>query len=423
MKHTLALLTLVVVSTALHAGPQPSQPVVPRSGEAQSVQGAEALYQRGLQALSAREMEPAKQAFLGALRANQRHVPSMLALAEVAFISKNDSDLRRWLTEAERTEPNNWQVHSALGRFHISREQFPQGEAALAKAVKLEAKALMPRTDLASLYLRRGAADKAVPLLREAIALAPKDARIHQTLGVALAATGNRADGLAMLKRAAELDPQDPLPWLAQAQMASNAAEAAPLIDQVLKRNPLQYDALMLRAGHQYAAKNLSASRQSLEQAAEANPKAADPYVRIGMLAHEAKQTNEARSAYLKALERDANHPLALNNLAMLILENKEDPARAETMARRALRALPNNAQLHDTLAMALVARKDKKGALAAINQAVKLDGQDPQIQLHLAEIQLLNGDRTGALKTVAGLKGKPGLDAARVEALQLRLR
>lgn len=415
----LALLAPLVLLAPAAAGPQPTQPVPTQAAAAGDARPA---YEAAMRALAAKEVEEAKRQLLAALRADERHVPSQLRLAEIAYQQRNETELKRWLALAERTAPDDVRVLTTVGRFYLLRDQVPQGEALLKRAAEIDAKALEPRVDLADALLRRKAAAEALPWLQQAVALAPQRPELHLRLGDALLRTGQVPQGQAALRQAAQLDPKAAQALVLLAASQTQPAESLKLLDEALKREPQHPGGWMLRAAYQFQVKDLAGARTSLERAAQADPKAAEPWARLGMMADEAQQTREARNYYLQALQRDAGHPVALNNLAMLQLKANEDPAQAEAMVRRALKTLPQQAQIHDTLARALVARKQKDGALAAVREAARLAPQDADIQLHLAEIQLLNGDREAARRTTEALRGRPGVDAERLARLLARL-
>lgn len=418
MKRSLVPLALVLcLALPALAAPEPSQPVLPRAGTGAS-NPADESYARGLQALSAGQPDEARRAFNEALKANDRHVMAMLALAELAFQNKNDTELKRWLQKAEQTEPNNVHVLLTLGRYHLTRDQASKAESVLTRAVDAQPKNLQALIDLADAHSRQRDHAKAAMRLRQAAELAPQSAQVQQLLGLALMRNGKPAEAEKHLLKAAELEPQSPEPLLLLAQMETKAAGATKYIDQALQRAPQSYDGLMMRAYWQHQAGDTAGARRTLDSVMKLYPKLAEPWVRLGMLASAEKRTADARSAYKAALERDANHPVALNNLAMISLEAGENPSVAEGMIRKALKVLPNNGALQDTLAAVLVAKKDARGALAAIQLAAKLSPNDPGIQLHLAEILLLNGDKVGAKRAAESVKAGPGVDAARLSAV-----
>jgi Flp pilus assembly protein TadD len=415
------LMLLALGPSALQAGPVPTQGVrpLPTAGS-----GDNQALQQGLAALQAKQPEEARKAFVAALRASPQSVEAMLGMAELGFQARNDAEALKWLQQAERTAPQRADVQTSLGRFFMARQQADKAEAALRKAVQLDAKALRPRLDLAELLLNRQASKEALPLLREAVQIEPKNALTHYGLGVALLNGGTVVEGEASLRKSAELDPKNPAPWLMLARIQRSGAAAEPFLEQALLRDPKNFDALMLRAQWQAGDKDPKTLRDTLQKAAQANTKVAEPWVRLALLDEAAGKRSDARRNYMAAIERDPHQPIALNNLVMMGLADGEDPSRLETMARRAVKALPNNAQVLDTLAQTLRARKDKKGALDAGVQAAKLAPKDVGIQLHVAELYQWNGDRAAArtaVETVLALQPK-GKEADKARELLTRL-
>ncbi len=399
------------------AAPELTQPVAPRVVAGVATPSDES-YQKGLQAMSARQYVEAKRWFVDSLRMNERNVNAMLGLVELSFQTQVDTETRRWLQKAEETDPNNAQVLTTVGRYHLLRGQIDKAESALIRAVEIDPKQVQTLIDLADVHSRLGVHDKAQSRLRQAAELDPKSAKIQLMLGASLQRSGKPAEAETALLKAADLDPQSPEPFVQLARNETKAAAANKYIDQALKRSPQHYDAQMLRVYWLYEAKDVAGVRKALETVMRQHPKAAEPWVQMGMLATMGNRPADAKSAYKSALERDPNHPIALNNLAMISLTAGENPSVAEGLVRKALRMLPNNAALQDTLAAVLVAKKDARGALTAIQLAAKLDPRDPGIQLHLAEIMVLNGDKAGAKRVLDALKGAPGVDAARLQAV-----
>lgn len=370
---------------------------------------------KGAEAMAAKQPDQARRHFEAALRNDPKQVAAMLGLAELAFQSRNDGETLKWLQQAERSAPQRAEVQAALGRFYMARKQPEKGEPALRKAIALDPKPLRPRLDLADALMRRGADAEALPLLKAAVAQDPKLAGAQLALGQLQQRMGAAAEADKTLRAAAELEPKSALPWLMLARAQKSAAGALPLLEQALQRQSEHYDALMLRAYWQMESRDAAAARETLVRAAKADAKAAEPLVRLGLLEEQAGQRSEARRQYLVAIERDPYHPVALNNLVMMGLADKEDPARLELMAKRAVKALPGNAQVLDTLALVQRQRKDKTGALASAQAAVKLDPKDAGLMLTLAEMQLWNGDREAARRSAAlvqQLKPAPALDA-----------
>lgn len=402
----------------LWAAPLPSQPVTPGLGSTGTPTLADEHLQRGLAALQANRGDEAKRWLDAALKLRPQHGLTLVALAELASARREPDQALRLLQRAEKAEPANALVLNAFARWHANRNEHAAAIGYFQRAIKADPRLLAPHIDLAEVHARQGDQAQALARLREAEKLDPRSARVQQLIGLTLQRQGDTAAAKRALARAAELDPGDLGTLLLQAQQAESAAEAQPLLDKVLKADAKNIDALVLRAEWQARGGDNDAARQTLRQATQAAPQNAEPWLRLATLAHQAKQTAEARSAYQEALQRAPEHPLVLNNFAVLLVESGGDAVAAEGMARRALQQMPAQAQLHNTLAMALAARKDFKAALQSSQTAVKLDPKDRSLQLQLAEIQLASGDREAAKRTAQNLRGATDVDAGRLAAL-----
>lgn len=375
------------------AMPIPTQGVSPGGDQQQSLPAL----QQGQRALQAGQNEAAQKAFNEALRADPKSIDALIGLAELGARARNDGEVLRRLQQAEQLAPKRADVQTLLGRHYLTRRDLPKAEAALRKAVQLDPKGLVPRATLAEVLALQGKMSEALPLLQQAQQQEPNNAAVAFALGHVQQRLGASAEAERQWRRTAELDPKNPAPWLALAQTAKQASAALPLLDEALRRAPERADILLVRAQWQLQAKDAAGARDSLQRAAKSDPKRAAPWVQLGLLEEAAGRRAEARRHYLAALERDAFEPVALNNLVMIGLAENEDPVRLELMARRAVKALPDQPAVHDTLARTLRARKDKKGALTAASEAVRLAPKDASMRLLLAEIQQWSGDRTAA--------------------------
>lgn len=157
-------------------------------------------------------------------------------------------DAIRWLTKATEFDPKNEQAWYSLGRCYYSQSRFAEAGNALDRARALNPKDLKAVTNLALVYemqnriddadrtyresiqladadphtdewpylnyasflLEHDHAPEALPLLRRAVALAPRCADCHAKLGKALAATNDAEGAVAELSQAIALSPDDP---------------------------------------------------------------------------------------------------------------------------------------------------------------------------------------------------------------------
>ncbi len=71
---------------------------------------------------------------------------------------------------------------------------------------------------------------------------------------------------------------------------------------------------------------------------------------------------------------------------------------KAVSLARRAYELEPANADVADTLAMALVRTGDQKEALRLLEGAVRASPEKPIIRFHFAQVLSESGDRDAAI-------------------------
>ena len=102
-----------------------------------------------------------------------------------------------------------------------------------------------------------------------------------------------------------------------------------------------------------------------------------------------------AERHYRSLLEVQPDNGLALNNVAWILTQRKSPDALA--MAQRANELIPNQPQLMDTLATALLAASQGAKALEVQKQALARSPQDPGLKLNLAKIYIANGDKVKA--------------------------
>src|SRR5262249_15273203 len=113
--------------------------------------------------------------------------------------------------------------------------------ARLRRALKLRPGYPEALNGLAGVLLARKQVDEALHTSQQAVALAPNDARLHDTLGTILRALGQHDASIASHERALALNPSVPGTWLNLAgtlQQAGHAHEAAAAYRRALELDP-----------------------------------------------------------------------------------------------------------------------------------------------------------------------------------------
>ncbi|MGO8759228.1 MAG: tetratricopeptide repeat protein [Terracidiphilus sp.] len=172
-----------------------------------------------------------------------------LKIVALDYVLLNDyPDAIHWLERAVAIDPQNREAWYGLGRCYYTQSRFTESEQAFQHVLALKpedvktvtnlglvyemenriddadrtygkAVALArtnPRSDewpylnYASFLLENSRAPEAIPLLEQAIGIAPRCADCHGKLGRALAATGKPTDAIGELREAVAISPQDP---------------------------------------------------------------------------------------------------------------------------------------------------------------------------------------------------------------------
>ncbi|MBP7828896.1 MAG: tetratricopeptide repeat protein [Kiritimatiellae bacterium] len=273
--------------------------------------------------------------------------------------------------EAIRTDPT---YVSSYSNYGIALDILGRTEESLVQhriAVRLQPAFAQGHVNLATALARSQRLDEAIEHLHLALGLQPDNALAHNNLGNCLCELRRSEEALAHYREALRLDPDF---IMAAANLGStlielgHAGEAMDLFDDFARRrtNPMEaWNALasmMIRKGH--GAEGLALS--------------------------------------LRVLERQPDHPLALNNAAWVMAVSTNpalrDGPKAVAMARQALEVLGHeNASLLATLAAAHAEASQFSEAVAtarrALNQAQK-QGETNQIAKARARLDQFRGGR-----------------------------
>jgi tetratricopeptide (TPR) repeat protein len=269
---------------------------------------------------------------------------------------------------------------------------YRQGQAAQALELILDADRLGIAPAISTLWRMRihyaeGAADSALAAARELTEIEPQAVEGWRVAGFALAEQGAPAEALPYVERWAELDEADPGPPLLAASLCREM---------------------------QAMSRGLAFARMALER----DPENERVQLELAAFLEATGDLEQATAIAQRILDRDANHPEALNFLGYLWIDRGIRLAEAETLVKRALKLQPDNPAFLDSMGWLWYKRGDLERAEEWLNRAISLGGRHPEIYQHLAQI-MLEADRIlEAQKTLElGLKWNPR-DAALTDFL-----
>lgn len=260
-------------------------------------------------------------------------------------------------------QPRNADGHLLLAEAQAASGDLPAATRAARRALDLAPASLRTRKLAIALALRQQQPAQATALARELQQLQPGGASgLVQEAEIEI--SQKRWDAaLALLRKAVALaDPE----------------QAPERLHQVLRL-----------AGRTAEADQFGARWQA------EHPKDALFLFYLGDQALANKDHGVAEARYQAVLKLKPAHPLALNNIAWLRLQQGQPGALA--FAEQAAAAAPNNPALMDTLALALAADKQWPKAIALQLRALAMRPTDPFMRLNLARFYAQSGDKRQA--------------------------
>ena len=384
----------------------------------------------GLAALDLIDKKPeaSKQRYDDLLKKQPNNAQALVALAEwSARAGHPAAEVSGYLERAVKADPTD----SLAWRVMIDEKLSRGAHSAVLTAAQRAVAALPNDADLldrlGQAQARMGIYDQALNSFGKLASLQPRS--VAGTLGQAQThlAAGNLPDAWRAISRVLDKEPQNLTAQAVAVTIALRQKQYKPAIDLARtvqnqrKGYALGYvmeGAVEMSQSHWDAAEgvlrkalDLTAPgdapmrlHQTLTQAnksdkAEAMASAwlkAHPtdHVFLSYLADSARRQTQpelAEKRYREILAQRPDDTAALNNLAMLLAQQKKPEAIA--LAEQALKAAPEQPMLLDTLAQALAANQQLPRALEVQKQALTLLPTDPTLRLGLVRLQLQSGD------------------------------
>ncbi len=293
--------------------------------------------------------------------------------------------------------PDNMDLLALEGRCLLQLGQVSQALASFGKMATLQPRSHLGYLGMAEAYLANQQADLAQRTNQRALELAPGlVAARAQAIEVAL--QQQQPDkALAIARRLQADQPGDAVGWLLEGEVQMRLrqwASAATVLRQAVQRQ--SPGAAPVRLYQALATGDRPADAEAFASQWLQNHPADTPLLfAMAGTAHAQGDLHRAQQHYERLLAVQANHAMALNNLAMVRLQRKQPGARA--LAERAVATALRNPALLDTLAQAQAAEGQLDTALATQRSAVAAAPQTPALRLNLARILLQAGERAKA--------------------------
>ncbi len=317
------------------------------------------------------------------------------------------------LNDALTRQPNNIQLLTLLGHFHIHQEDWKRAQSVINTLEALGETGRQPAQVMtANLISARGQNDTLLSYLGE-IADGENSRDYVSEIGIVSTHVdnGDLNSAREYLENALEASPSDFMLRFLQASILAGLGEqdqAVALYRALLKERPYSertWVALYVLLSNT----NPEQSTEVLEQAIEALPESTDlRWLQAGLLETEG-DIEGAIEVYKSLYAADSNSEIVANNLASLLASYSDD-AESLDQAYRIARRLQNSTVPHfnDTYGWIAYRRGDYEAALKHLQFAARQLPEEATVLYHLGVTYAALGRNTEALTTfeqIAGLQ------------------
>lgn len=298
------------------------------------------------------------------------------ALANAYQASGKSKELTAYLNGFIQSHPDSLQAYSLLASAYAEQKQWDDAEKTLRQALEKAPDEMELKLRLAALVERRDP-EAAEALLKQFVQDKPQDLKLKSRLAAYYNAHKRDTDAEAVLKEIAMADIAGADGQGARLQLAQSALRrgdvtaTASYLEEVLKANPDNAEALMLRAGMRMDEKNLDGAMADLQRILVIRPNADRAMLLLAQAYLQKDDTAAAETQWRKILEISPGNVQALAPLVAQMRRRGEDGL-AETLVEKALKASPANPAIAELLVQIKVAKQDWVGAQSVVDTLKK---------------------------------------------------
>lgn len=267
---------------------------------------------------------------------------------------------------ALQKDPNNLVATLNLGELRLKQKRTAEARTLLEQVLARDPNQIQALNLLVAADLEDKQPDKALARVQAQIAKAPNNAAMYTDLA------------------ALQLQMRD-----------FNGAQAS--AQHALSLNKGYEPAVQLYSQSQVALGNTDGAISTWQQWLNAHPDDARATMLLGSLEQTKGDTSKAMDYYKRALQLDPSQAVAANNLAFLMVENGQNTDVALSYAQTARRILPNSPDTADTLAWVYYHKGTYSLARDLLEDAVKAEPNNADIHYHLGMTYTKLGNKSDA--------------------------
>lgn len=329
------------------------------------------------------------------LRADPNHIQASKAMVALQLQQNDEQGAIGTLKTLQKSEEDSAYGHYLEGRLHQSKRDLDKSNASLERALIKRPGAVEPMVALVTNYLAQKNTVGAERVLDRALSANPKHVVAHNLLGEIRMSSGQFKEAERAFSQAIDEKPDW---WVPYRNLAT----------------------LFLRQNRGGEALDI------LKKASESNPDSSRLQLELALLQAGQGHRREAIEVYDGMLNKDAENTPALNNLAMLLVDDgssSADRRRAKALSDR----LPeDNPLMLDTKAWVLHRNGHTSQAIELVEKALEIMPESADVNFHYAlmlEAQGATKEAEQYLKKALlhGAKGFPDFKKAETHLKRLQ--
>ena len=358
----------------------------------------------------------AQAAYRQALKLNPNLEPAQRELALIEGGKRDPQVAAKRIQELRslvQRDPRNVQYREALARALLSSGQLKEGEAELKALLDTAPGHVGGNLLMADLRIRQKRVDEAVPHLRTALRTNPNSLEANVALARYLRSQGRREEALPFYEAALRINSALPDLKLelgiiyAEMGRLNDALRLAQELEKSVPKSPVPPT---LRGQVLLAQGNVKGAEAAFTDAVALGGNVGAAHRGLGQALASQGQPDRAIEQYRKALAKNENDVITLNNLAWLLVDAKKQPDQALPLATKAAQLAPRSPEVADTLGWVQYQRGAYAEAEKALSFAEQQAPSNGQIKYHLGLTYAKlgkKGDAVSSLRRAAQIDPK----------------
>jgi tetratricopeptide (TPR) repeat protein len=325
---------------------------------------------------------------------NNKSVVGLIGNAQLLLKKGEVANAISTLEQAVKAEPENALAHYFLGIARNQNGELQRAEAELRESVRHDPFNVAAQVALAQTALRKGDMDLLQSTSDQMMRLEPFSNRGHIYAAIVASNRKNYPEAESLLKRAAEIAPNDSVPSTRMAQlrqMQNRPQDAEKLYEEALTKDANANEALQGLVGMYLRQKQTDKAIARVQAQIAKAPNNGQYQYLLGAIYFDLKKYPETETALLKSIELDKSNPEAFYLLGKVqVFQGASDKAIAtsnEWIAKN-----PKDVRAYVLLGSLESGKNNWQRAQELYRKALEIQPDNPMAANNLANLMLAQG-------------------------------